>query len=94
MARCKAIGKELVDRKYLFTRQWPLLHDTILRARFELDLMSNAFILRQFAWNGFREYILEFYQILIQRICLKTLPGLRRVPLNPSLLIEDTFVHR
>ena len=54
MARFQSIEKGFIDRKYLFTRQWPQLHGTVFRARFELDLMSSAFIFRHLAWNCFR----------------------------------------
>ena len=68
MARIQAIGKELVDHKYKFTIRFPLLHDIVLRDRFDLDLLCSEFVLRQLGWYGFREYILKFDPILENRI--------------------------
>jgi hypothetical protein len=68
MASGETIGKELVDRLDLLTRQWPLPHDTVLRTWLQVDLVTNAFVLRQFARHGFREYVLEFDQIHVQMI--------------------------
>lgn len=52
--------KEVVDCLRLFSRQWPLPHDTVLGAWLQVNLMANAFILRQFASAPIREYVFVF----------------------------------
>jgi hypothetical protein len=65
MASGEKIGKELVDCLDQLTRQWSLLHYTVLRTWLQVDLAPNAFVLRQFARHGFREYVIEFDQIIV-----------------------------
>lgn len=60
--------------------------------RFLLHFVESGYILRQLARHGFREYMLELDKIVVYAICRPRLPELRRVSLNPTLPIKDTFV--